>query len=55
MSFMKKLYSRNFFIFNLVLVGVIAGFALAYTGFSRGAKLQAAAGPAAISAESPAD
>jgi Do/DeqQ family serine protease len=35
MSFMKRLYSKKFFIANLVLVGVIAGFALAYTGFSR--------------------
>jgi Do/DeqQ family serine protease len=55
MSFMKKLYSRNFFILNLVLVGVIAGFALAYTGFSRGARAQAALSPVAIRAESPAD
>ncbi len=55
MSFMKKLYSRNFFILNLVLVGVIAGFALAYTGFSRGAKAQAALGPVSIRAESPLD
>jgi len=35
MSVLKKLYSRNFFILNLVLVGVLIGFALAYTGFSR--------------------
>jgi Do/DeqQ family serine protease len=35
MSFLKRLYSKKFFIANLVLVGVIAGFALAYTGFSR--------------------
>jgi len=55
MSFMKKLYSRNFFILNLVLIGVIAGFALAYTGFSRGAKAQAALSPVAIRAESPMD
>ncbi|HRY54759.1 MAG TPA: Do family serine endopeptidase [Spirochaetia bacterium] len=55
MSFMKKLYSRNFFILNLVLVGVIAGFALAYTGFSRSARAQAALGPVSIRAESPAD
>ena len=25
MSFLKRLYSRNFFIFNLVLVGVLLG------------------------------
>jgi Do/DeqQ family serine protease len=37
MSFLKRLYSKKFFIANLVLVGVIAGFALAYTGFSRAA------------------
>ncbi len=37
MSFMKSLYSKKFFIANLVLVGLIAGFALAYTGFSRAA------------------
>jgi Do/DeqQ family serine protease len=37
MSFIKRLYSKKFFIANLVLVGVIAGFALAYTGFSRAA------------------
>jgi len=55
MSFMKKLYSRNFFILNLVLLGLIAGFALAYTGFSRGAELRSAEGPASIRAESPAD
>jgi Do/DeqQ family serine protease len=37
MSFLKKLYSRNFFIFNLVLVGVLIGFGLAYSGFSKAA------------------
>jgi len=55
MSFLKKLYSRNFFILNLVLVGVIAGFALAYTGFSRGARADAGLSPVMIRAESPAD
>ncbi|MDA8425376.1 MAG: Do family serine endopeptidase [Treponema sp.] len=35
MSLLKKLYSRNFFIANLVLVGVLIGFALAFMGFSR--------------------
>jgi Do/DeqQ family serine protease len=38
MSFVKKLYSRNFFIFNLVLVGVLIGAGITYFGFSRGAK-----------------
>jgi Do/DeqQ family serine protease len=34
MSMLKKLYSRNFFILNLILVGVLMGFALSFTGFS---------------------
>lgn len=55
MSFLKKLYSRNFFILNLVLVGVIAGFALAYTGFSRGARAQSALPSVSIRAETPMD
>jgi len=55
MSFLKKLYSRNFFIMNLVLVGVIAGFALAYTGFSRGSRASAAMQSVSIRAESPMD
>jgi Do/DeqQ family serine protease len=55
MSFLKKLYSRNFFILNLVLVGVLAGFALAYTGFSRGARASATLNAVSVSAESPAD
>ncbi|MGO8694213.1 MAG: Do family serine endopeptidase [Rectinemataceae bacterium] len=50
MSILKKLYSRNFFIFNLVLVGVLIGFALAYTGFSRSV---AGFPSATIKAESP--
>ncbi len=37
MSILKRLYSRNFFVLNLVLVGVIFGFALAFAGFSFGA------------------
>jgi len=38
MSFLKRLYSRNFFVLNLVLVGAIFGFALAFAGFSFGAQ-----------------
>jgi len=53
MSFMKRLYSKKFFIANLVLVGVIAGFALAYTGFSRSAA-RSALGSVTALAESPA-
>jgi Do/DeqQ family serine protease len=34
MNFVKRLYSKNFFIFNLVLVGVIFGFSLAFLSFS---------------------
>ncbi|MEI6387526.1 MAG: Do family serine endopeptidase [Spirochaetota bacterium] len=34
MSMLKKLHSRNFFVFNLVLVGILLGFGLAFTGFS---------------------
>ncbi|HUX37359.1 MAG TPA: trypsin-like peptidase domain-containing protein, partial [Rectinemataceae bacterium] len=37
MSLLKRLYSRNFFVLNLVLVGAIFGFALAFAGFSFGA------------------
>lgn len=54
MSFMKKLYSRNFFLLNLVVLGVLLGFALAFTGFSFAGR--ASAGPApglALAAESP--
>ncbi|HTX73562.1 MAG TPA: Do family serine endopeptidase [Rectinemataceae bacterium] len=50
MSIIKRLYSRNFFIINLVLVGVIIGFGLAYTGFSRPPAGQPSA---SIQAESP--
>lgn len=38
MSLLKSLYSRKFFLFNLVLVGVLVGFALAFVGFSAGAR-----------------
>jgi Do/DeqQ family serine protease len=52
MSFIKKLYSRNFFILNLVLVGALVGAGATYLGLSRGAK--AASLPSAlIRAESP--
>jgi len=30
MSIKKKLYSRNFFIANLVILGIVIGFALAF-------------------------
>jgi Do/DeqQ family serine protease len=49
MSFLKKLYSRNFFILNLVLVGVLLGAGITYLGLSRGA-----VPGALIRAESPA-
>jgi Do/DeqQ family serine protease len=52
MSFIKRLYSKKFFIANLVLVGVIAGFALAYTGFSRAAS-RTALGSVSALAETP--
>ncbi|MCL2381166.1 MAG: Do family serine endopeptidase [Treponema sp.] len=34
MNLMRKLSSRNFFVFNLVLIGVIFGFSLAFLSFS---------------------
>jgi Do/DeqQ family serine protease len=34
MNLFKKLSSRNFFVFNLVLIGVIFGFSLAFLSFS---------------------
>lgn len=37
MSILKRMYSRNFFVMNLVLVGAVFGFALAFAGFSFGA------------------
>jgi Do/DeqQ family serine protease len=52
MSFMKRLYSRNFFILNLVLVGVLAGAGITYFGVS-GAARNAALPAAAIRAEAP--
>jgi Do/DeqQ family serine protease len=53
MSFVKRLYSRNFFIFNLVLVGVLIGAGITYFGFSQGAR-SAALPPTLLRAESPA-
>ncbi len=38
MSLLKKLYSKKIFMANLVLVGVLIGFALAFAGFSAGAR-----------------
>jgi len=49
MSFLKKLYSRNFFILNLVLVGALLGAGITYFGISRAARTGAL-----IRAESPA-
>jgi len=46
----KKLRSRNFFVMNLVLVGILMGFALAFTGFS--CSTARANGPV-VKAESP--
>jgi S1-C subfamily serine protease len=34
MNFMKKLASKNLFVFNLVLIGVVFGFSLAFLSFS---------------------
>ena len=36
MNLMKKLSSRSFFVFNLVLIGIIFGFSLAFLSFSCG-------------------
>jgi Do/DeqQ family serine protease len=49
MSFLKKLYSRKFFILNLVLVGVLLGAGITYFGISRAARAGAL-----IRAETPA-
>jgi Do/DeqQ family serine protease len=49
MSFVKKLYSRNFFVLNLVLIGVLLGAGITYFGISRGSRAGAL-----IRAESPA-
>jgi Do/DeqQ family serine protease len=38
MSFLKKLYSRNFFILNLVLVGALLGAGVTYFGISHAVK-----------------
>ncbi len=38
MSLMRKLFSRNFFVFNLVALGAIFGFALAFFSFTLGSK-----------------
>jgi Do/DeqQ family serine protease len=54
MNIVKKLYSRNFFIANLVLLGIILGFGLAYTGFSRAAKVATSQLPSvSVRAETP--
>jgi Do/DeqQ family serine protease len=53
MSVNKKLYSKNFFIANLVILGVIAGFALAFVG--RGTLFGASSGSLpVVKAETPA-
>ncbi len=54
MSFMKSLYSKKFFVANLVLVGLIAGFALAYAGFSRAASGSSIDAATALAETSPA-
>jgi Do/DeqQ family serine protease len=57
MSFLKKLYSKKFFLVNLVLVGVLVGFVLAFIGFSaaHGATSLKAETPAPALADAPAD
>jgi Do/DeqQ family serine protease len=52
MSVLKKLYSRNFFVLNLVLVGVLLGAGITYFGVSRGART-ASAPAASLLAETP--
>ena len=55
MAFRKKLYSRTFFIVNLVLLGLIAGFAFAFIG-GRGLARTPASSPLSLQtaqAESP--
>ncbi len=56
MSFIKRLYSRNFLFVNLVILGIVVGFVLAFAGFSglvtRGAGPSGPL-PATIRAESP--
>ena len=53
MSFLKKLYSRKFFILNLVLVGVLLGAGITYFGFSRAA-VRANLPQSVVRAETPA-
>jgi Do/DeqQ family serine protease len=55
MSLLKKLYSRNFFILNLVLVGILLGAGITYFGVARSARGATAAvsGPV-VRAETPA-
>jgi Do/DeqQ family serine protease len=50
MSGENKLYSRKFFVLNLVLVGIVIGFALAFVGFSWSSK----SGKHSLFAEAPA-
>ena len=58
MNLMRKLSSRSFFIFNLVLIGIIFGFSLAFLSFSCGtpggtnvAHAQESPPPAAVPAD----
>jgi Do/DeqQ family serine protease len=55
MSLLKKLYSRNFFILNLVLVGILLGAGITYFGVARGTRTMSGSlqGPV-VRAESPA-
>jgi len=57
MSFLKKLYSKKFFLVNLVLVGVLVGFVLSFVGFSaaRGTNSLKAETAAPALADAPAD
>jgi len=57
MSVLKKLYSRNYFILNLVLVGILLGAGITYFGVSRSATAGSSAGALpgpVVRAESPA-
>ena len=54
MSFIKRLYSRNFFILNLILVGVLLGAGLTYLGISK-VSPQSSLPAAYVRAESPVD
>lgn len=53
MSFTRKLYSRNFFIANLVILGIVIGFALAFM-FRAQPQAGVAASLPVVQAESPA-